>query len=349
MNRRHFISTAAAASLTAVLPLHTATAHSLPAPEEKPLLKPRRLKKGSRVALICPAGFIEQKDLTEAEENMRKMGFIPVAGKNVLAKNGYLAGSDAARAEDVNSAFSNPDIDGIFCIRGGYGCARMLPLIDYNAVQAHPKVIIGYSDVTSLLYALYARTGLVCFHGPVATSTFNPYSVANFMAVCMEPSNSSLFLPAPFNETKEETKPYTIRSGSASGKLIGGNLSVAVSIAGSPYDIDATGKILFFEEVGEDPYRIDRMLTQYLLSGTLHKAAGIILGIFSKCDVTEKSEKTSFSLKEVLMDRLFSLGIPVAYGYSFGHIVDKLTLPFGIQATINTNDFSLRLDEPAVL
>lgn len=349
MNRRSFLRSTAAASGILLASKSVAAAPNMLYGTSQHKIKPPRLKLGDTIALICPAGFITEKDLEEAQTNMRSLGFNPVPGNYVLQKNGYLAGTDAQRADDINSAFRDKNINGIFCIRGGYGCARLLHLLDYEMIANNPKVLIGYSDVTSLLYALYSKSGLICFHGPVATSTFNEFSVTNFSQVCMSNNVQPLYYPPSEAYEKDESKPYTIRTGTATGELIGGNLSVAVSIANSEYDVDTKSKILFFEEVREDPYRIDRMLTQLLLNGSLANASGIMLGVFSKCEPGERSEKSSFMLKEVLMDRLYQLNIPVAYGFPFGHVVNKLTLPIGVRVTIDTMDMSMKLEEPAVL
>ncbi|PIX93036.1 MAG: LD-carboxypeptidase, partial [Ignavibacteria bacterium CG_4_10_14_3_um_filter_37_18] len=202
-----------------------------------------------------------------------------------------------------------------------------------------------------LLYGIYSQTGLIGFHGPVATSTFNEFSVNNFKNVLMKPQLKMSLHSASEDAAKNEYKPYVIRSGKAKGKLIGGNLSIVASLIGTKYDIEPKGKIIFLEEVGEEPYRVDRMLTQMIQAGKFKNASGIALGVFTKCESKpdQSGIANSFSLSEVLLDRLFQLKIPVLYGLSFGHIVNKFTLPFGINAELDVDNQELMLLEEAVV
>ena len=314
-------------------------------------IKPKRLKRGDTVGLIAPGGYISKNALTESIENIEKLGFKPYFTDNILARNGYLGGSDEKRSDDVNHMFINDKVDGIICARGGYGCNRILPMLDYDAIKANPKVLVGYSDITALHNAIYAKTGLVTFHGPVATSTFNEFSINNFVNVIMEPKERYVFKHSDDYKKGGDYEISTIREGKAKGELIGGNLRIVVTLIGTPYDVDFTNKILYLEEIDEKPYRIDRMLTELLLAGKLQQVAGIALGVFRKCDKkvgTQKGEET-FSLKEVLIDRLYDLGIPVIYGLSFGHIENKYTLPFGINAELDVMNQTITLEESAVL
>ncbi len=313
-------------------------------------IKPARLKKGDRIGLVAPGGFITEKELQEAVENLKMLGFIPVPSPNILQRFGYLAGRDSIRAADLNEMFRRKDIDGIVCARGGYGCTRILHLLDYDAIKSNPKVIVGYSDITALLYAIYSRTGLVCFHGPVGISTFNTFSIQYFGEILMHSYDSLQLISMPEN-AESEFDLRTISSGKCKGELAGGNLSIVVSLIGTPYDINYEGKIIFLEDVDEQPYRIDRMMTQMIQSGKFDKASGIALGLFSKCEAKEKDPDSprSFTLFEVLVERLAGLDIPVIYGLSFGHITNKFTLPFGIKAELNTFTKTFTLLEPAVL
>jgi len=346
MNRKNFVKILGSAALVPSLGL----TGKIRSDDDTVKIKPKRLKKGDKIGIIAPGGFIKEDELKEAVDNLKILGFNPEPSAAILERFGYLAGKDNQRADDLNEMFRRKDIDGIICARGGYGCSRILPLIDYEAIKNNPKVIVGYSDVTALLYSIYAKTGLVCFHGPVGISTFNEFSIRNFEDTLMK-SYSELRMsnPAPGTETNSEL--ITIKSGVCTGELIGGNLSIVVSLIGTSYDMDYEGKIVFLEEINEEPYRIDRMLTQMIQSGKFNKAAGIALGQFRKCEPREKDPEFShsFSLFEVLEDRLANLGIPVIYGLSFGHITDKLTLPFGIRAGLNTLDKTLTLIESAVL
>ncbi len=321
-------------------------------------IKPKHLQLGDKIGLISPGGFITEDELKESISNIENLGFKVILGKNVLEKFGYFAGTDEQRANDLNEMFINENVKGIVCTRGGYGCSRILPLLNYNAIKKNPKVLIGYSDVTALMNGIFSQTGLITFHGPVATSTFNDFSVKNFKNVLMSTfNNQTLFNPKNeinnnlTNENNTSSQIKVIHNGKAEGILIGGNLSIVVSIIGTPYDIDYTDKIVFLEEVGEEPYRIDRMLTQMIQSKKFDKVAGIALGIFSKCVAkpNQSGITNSFSLMEVLGERLYPLGIPVIYGMSFGHIINKLTLPFGINAKLDVDNQTLTLLESAVI
>lgn len=349
MYRRGFIKSLSLLSLAPAF-AKADNNHLTNIPVEK--IKPKRLKEGDTIGLIAPGSYISQQELDESITKIKSLGFKVVYLEGILNRSGYLAGDDKRRADELHTMFSRKDVNGIICARGGYGCTRILPLLNYNLIKDNPKVIIGFSDVTALLYGLYTKTGLISFHGPVGISTFNEFSLYYFKKVLMSPEdrlvlNNTGVLPA--DEAAE--KPVTIRSGKAHGELAGGNLSVAVSLIGTPYDINTEGKILFFEETGEEPYRIDRMFTQMMEAGKFEKAAGIMLGIFDKCESKEAglSAKFSFSLLEVLYDRLFDLGIPVIYGLSFGHIRNKFTIPVGINAELDVDNFSLTILENAVI
>ncbi len=328
MDRRNFLKSASvltAAGLAGPQVLHSQSKKTI-----KNILPPR-LKKGDTIGLIAPGSFINENELQESVNNLENLGYKVKYSEKILSRYGYLGGGDKIRAEEINKMFSDNSVDGIVCARGGYGCARILDMIDYELIKKNPKVLTGYSDITALLYAIYSQTGLVCFHGPVGISTFNEFSVNYFTrALSGESSETELVSSA-----EDQKDIYTIKSGTGEGILAGGNLSIVVSLMGTKYDIDPTGKILFLEEIGEEPYRIDRMLTQLILSGNLKNAAGIALGRFRNCDPKEE-DKSSFSLKEVLYDRLYELGIPVIYGLSFGHVTDKFTLPLGTKARLDT-------------
>ncbi|GAB6282977.1 MAG: LD-carboxypeptidase [Ignavibacterium sp.] len=330
-----------------------------------PIIKPKHLKAGDKIGLISPGGFITENELKESISNIENLGYEVVPGKNVLEKFGYFAGTDEQRASDLNEMFLNEKVNGIVCTRGGYGCSRILPLLNYDAIRNNPKILIGYSDVTALFYGIFSQTGLITFHGPVATSTFNDFSVNNFKNVLMsKQKNLTLYNPIETinnnlnsennnlnSENKNSNQIKIIRSGKAEGILIGGNLSIVVSMIGTRYDIDYTDKIIFLEEVGEEPYRIDRMLTQMIQSKKFDKAAGIALGVFSKCEAkpNQSGITNSFSLIEVLGERLYPLGIPVIYGMSFGHIINKFTLPFGINTKLDVDNQTLTLLESVVI
>jgi len=317
----------------------------------KNLIKPFRLNKDDKIALITPGSYISEEEKEESIDNLYDLGLRVTYSDRLMLKNGYFSATDEERAADVNEMFKRDDVKGIMCARGGYGCARILPYLDYDLIRDNPKPFIGFSDVTALHYAIYKNSGLITFHGPVGVSTFSQFSTRNFQDVLMNPT----FELALQNSTSENNyNPYgitAITEGKAEGELIGGNLSIVTSLIGTEYDIDFSDKVIFLEEFLEEPYRIDRMLTQMIQAGKFKNAAGIALGVFKMCesDETNPSFKNSFNLMEVLKDRLGSLGIPVVYGLSFGHVVDKFTLPFGIKAELSSESNQLKLLESAVI
>lgn len=345
MKRKHFLKAAGITAAMSMLPFKK----SIPLyfPPEK--LKPERLKPGDTIGLITPGSYITGEELSISIKNLNGLGFNVVYNNSILSKNGYFSGTDKQRAAEVDQMFQRADINGIICARGGYGCARILPLLNYNIIKMNPKVFMGFSDVTALLYGIYKQTGLICFHGPVGISTYSDFSTEYFRNTLMEPEDNLVLKNAVPEGDDDEYKPYTIKDGVGRGELVGGNLSVVVSLIGTQYDIIIRNKIIFLEEMEEEPYRIDRMLTQMKMAGKFDGAAGVALGVFKDCKPTEKSSfDSSFTLKEVLNDRLGDLNIPVVYGMSFGHIKDKFILPFGITAELDSSNQTITLIETVV-
>ncbi|MEN8376203.1 MAG: LD-carboxypeptidase [Gemmatimonadota bacterium] len=313
-------------------------------------VKPRRLRAGSRVALVNPAGAtFDGQDIEIVEERLAALGLVPIRGRHLLDRHGYLAGTDEARAADLNEMFADDTVDGVLAVRGGWGAARLLHLLDFDAVAANPKVFLGYSDITTLLLALHARTGLVTFHGPVGTSEWNDFSVGALRAVVFEGTAPTLRNPVERGSdlAVTEDRPRVITPGRARGRLLGGNLTVLASILGSPYVPDWSGSILFLEDVGEAVYRIDRLLTQLALAGVLDSVAGVVFGKCTDCD--PDSAYGSLTLPEVLEHHLGGLDVPVWAGGMVGHIPRKWTLPVGVEAEIDTASATVRLLEPAVV
>jgi muramoyltetrapeptide carboxypeptidase len=352
MIRRNFIKTGAMISAYPFISRISAASISLQ-DSDRQKIKPPRLKPGDTIGLIAPGSYIDESELEDSISNLEDMGFKTYHTDNILERYGYLAGTDKNRIEDINQMFENDDVAGIVCARGGYGCNRILPGLDYDLIRTNPKVLVGYSDITSLLYGIYSQTGLITFHGPVGISTFNDFSVNYMEDMIMKDSTGLELVSAEENPGKDDDayNIYTISKGRAVGELIGGNLSIATSLMGTPYDVDYRGKLLYLEDVGEEPYRIDRMLTELLLAGKLNEVNGIILGVFVDCEVKKKkpSFEESLTLKEVLIDRLATLGVPVIYGLSFGHISSKFTLPFGSRAELDTNKQTITMLESSVV
>ena len=360
MNRRKFITNISAAASSLPFVTKPGERSLLPNPLAEKILPPR-LKPGDTIGLVTPATFLTEEQLRKAVLSLEELGFRVRYSENMLVRKGFLAGTDEQRAEDINQMFADDEIDGIMCGRGGYGSGRILPLLDYDLIRNNPKVFIGFSDITAMLYGIYGKAGLVCFHGPVGTSDYTEITTEYFRKLLMDPPAQLVYdnqgvkpdIDVEVNEegveVEVETLPQliTLSPGVAEGELIGGNLSLMSMLSGTDYDLDMRGKLVFIEDVGEAPYRIDRMLTQLLLAeDKLPSAAGVLLGVFSGCEADDLDR--SLSLAQVLQDRLAGLGIPVLSGLSFGHISQNMTLPFGVRARLDADTKKLTLLEPTV-
>ena len=289
----------------------------------------------ARVALVAPAGPLNgEQDLERAKDNVRSFGWVPVVGANVLARNGYLAGSDGARLADLNAALVDDAIDGIWCIRGGYGVMRILETIDYAALRRRPKPVIGYSDITALHAAIATRCDAVTFHGPTARA-----QLSNF-------SRESLRRALAGGDPGPAEGARVLASGRARGRLVGGNLAILCGLAGTPYAPDYRDAILVMEDVNEAVYRIDRMLTQLRLNGALDACAGIIFGQFT--DIPGDAPEESLGarrLDDVLAEVASVLGVPCIAGAPIGHVADQWTLPLGAEAELDADARTLRILE----
>jgi len=314
---------------------------------EKLKIVPKKLKKGDTIGLITPSGIISEKNLEDMVLKLNDLGYKTHYLPSILSEFGYLAGTDQERADEMMHMFENKDVDAILCARGGYGAIRLLALLDYELIKSNPKIFIGYSDITAIINTIYQQTGLVGYHGPVGISTFNDFSLDSFDSVLTKSENHYKF---PYereeeSETDTDFDFYTITEGKAEGDLVGGNLSVLVSMIGSKFHPDFEGKIVFLEDIDEKTYKIDKMLTQLIQATNINKAAGLVLGIFKDCD---KNDPPTFLLKELLFQLLQPLGIPAVYGFPFGHVKNKITLPVGIKAKLNANRKILKLKEKSV-
>lgn len=342
MNRRALLKSLAA------LPLVAGTAFGKNSSANKDVIKPKRLAQGDTVAIIAPSSGINDAEFAKALQNMADLGFKVKTGKFTRSVNGFIAGTDKERLQDLHWAFGDKEIKAVWCVRGGYGATRYLPDIDYNLIKKNPKILIGYSDITALHTAIHQNTGLVTFHGPVATSTFSDYAKNHVTNTLMNPSTPYKVDISPVNAAKEapEFKTRVIVKGKERGKLIGGNLSLLTAMAGTPFALKNTkGKVLFIEDVGERPYRLDRMFVQLKQSIDLRELAGIALGVFTECDPPDDKSQTVF---DVVQDHLGNLGIPVIYGLSFGHIRDQFTMPVGIEAELDTGNATMTFLESGV-
>lgn len=347
--RRHFFTILFGISLTSLMPfsVFAATSKKLTVLEN---IKPKRLKKGATIGLVAPGYAIKEEVLEKAKETLREMGFVPFHTDRILGNYGYFSATDQERADDVNEMFSNPSIDGILCARGGYGCTRIMQLIDYENIKNNPKAFIGFSDITALANGIYKETGLITFHGPVGSTLNDAYTIAEFEKILVHPKKNVLIENAKLEDenllTNPEYERYTITQGKATGKLVGGSLTLINALIGTPHEIDFTDKIVCIEDVEESPYRIDRMLTQLIEGPTFKKAAAVMIGVCKGCDKPPKPD--SFTLKEVILDRIKMLHIPAAYGMSFGHVPQNFTIPIGIEATFDADKMTLEILEKAV-
>jgi muramoyltetrapeptide carboxypeptidase len=323
------------------------------APPTGRLLKPRALKPDDMVGLITPATYVADPDrIALAERTIRYFNLKAKMGQNVRKRTGYVGGTVEERLADLHEMFRDPDVKAIFCIRGGYGSAHLLDGIDYELIRRNPKIFLGYSDITSMHLAIHKRTGLVTFHGPVVLSRFTGYTQKHFREALFEAKPLGVLTNPPETEQLRPSHTLrTVRPGKGRGQLIGGNLSLIAATMGTQFEIETKGKILFIEDVGEQPYEVDRMLTQLRLAGKLQAAAGIIFGECSECVPRQfqPSFESTFSLGEVVDAILGDLKIPVLSGLTIGHTTDQLTLPLGLLATLDADKGQLTIEESAVV
>ncbi|MGE4321566.1 MAG: LD-carboxypeptidase [Sphingobium sp.] len=314
------------------------------------LRKPPRLRAGDTVGLIEPAGFTDDRfELALVGETIAAMGLKPKFARHLLERHGYLAGRDADRAADINAMFADPDVRAVFAVRGGWGCARLLPHLDFATIRANPKLLIGFSDITALHMAFAARAGFTTLHAPNAASSWGALSWDAFRAVAFGGATPTYANPVAVADrlAQRAGRIRTFRSGVARGRLIGGNLTVLSTLMGTPWLPDFQGALLFLEDINEAPYRIDRMLTQLALSGILGQLAGIVFGQCTDCGAKGPSYG-GFTLSEVLQQHFEPLGIPAFQGALFGHVANQFTLPEGIMAQMDADAGTIRLLEPAV-
>jgi muramoyltetrapeptide carboxypeptidase len=294
----------------------------------------------------------EPERIRFAIDTVESLGFKVKPGAHLFDREGYLAGSDAARADDLNAMFADDGVDAIWCVRGGYGASRILPALDYALMQRKPKALIGYSDITALHVAIHRHAGLVTFHGPVAFRAFTPYSLGELKRVLWTGETPvRLGGPPPFERAEGrvdwENRVATLVPGTARGRLIGGNLCLMSHLCGTPYFPDLRGAILFLEDVEEAYYRIDRMLTQLWLSGALAGVAGVAFGKFTNCNSSPFFLQNR-PLDDILAERCRALGVPAVSGIMVGHIEDQTTLPVGCLAELDADAGTLTLLEPGV-
>ena len=323
-------------------------------PAGSAVIKPKALGQGDTVGLITPSTFVSDPErLDTVERTVRYFGLVPKWGKSVGKKWGYAGGTIDERLDDLHSMFVDSSVKAVFCVRGGYASGQLLDRIDYKLIAAHPKIFIGYSDITAMHLAIHKMTGLITFHGPVPTSAFTQFTQSFYRKALFEAKAlGELTNPPESNPLRPSHRLRTVRAGRARGRLIGGNLSLVAATMGTPYEIDTRGRILFVEDVEEQPYSIDRMLTQLRLAGKLRDAAGIVWGECNDCrarDYKASFAEGSFTTAEVVDRILGTAGVPVLSGLTIGHTDDQLTLPEGAMAELDADKGTLTIVESATV
>ncbi|MBU4503297.1 MAG: LD-carboxypeptidase [Proteobacteria bacterium] len=300
--------------------------------DSKNILRPARLKPGDKVGIAAPASHFDMENYNLGVHVLESMGFHVSVLDGIFDRNGYLAGPDVNRANSLNKLFADTSIKAIICARGGYGSIRILPLLDYNIIRNNPKIFVGFSDVSAILSTIYAKCGFVTFHGPMVTT----------LSDASQKTKESM-MAAFFSDSKLEItikEGITLRQGSASGIVSGGNLATLCHLAGTPFEPSFKGHILFLEDKGEPTYKIDRMLTQMKMAGFFEGIAGLALGFFEDCG----------EIKEIfsIVDNIFKHNdIPILAGFEAGHGRNNITIPFGITATLDSDKHLLSFHEVA--
>jgi len=297
------------------------------------ILKPQRLKTGEGIGIIAPAGPVSQPELQPGIDLLKSAGHRICYASHIYHKQAYVAGDDNERLQDLHAMFQNDTVKVILCARGGYGTLRLLNKIDFDLIRRNPKIIVGYSDITALLLAIYKESGLVTFHGPVVKDLLKNrnQNLQSFLKLICSDEPMKLNL----------TGGRALRPGNAEGTLLGGNLSLICHLVGTPFMPSLGGAILFIEEKGEPLYRIDRMLTHLRLSHHLEGLVGLIAGGFEDCgDIS--------SINQLLLETVSDLNIPLASGLPVGHGLENVSLPIGLQARLDTEEMTLSIMEPCV-
>lgn len=305
----------------------------------------KKLKFGDTIGLIAPSGAMRTEGAIErAVAETQRMGFKVKLGESAGKKYGYLSGTDEVRARDINAMFADDEVDAIICIRGGYGAMRILDKLDYDLIAKHPKIFVGFSDITALHIALLNKCSLATFHAPMAVG-WSSGPLDDFSRECMY---KALMHAEPMGElvSPPEYPKQTVNPGKAEGMLVGGNLMLMASSLGTPWEIDTKGRIIFIEEIGERTYCVDRMLTQLRLAGKFDDCAGVVFGDFADCPI--EYPEFGLTLDEIIRDVVAPCGKPIFTGLRCGHCTPKLTLPFGVKCSMDADECTLTVLESAV-
>lgn len=309
------------------------------------MIKPKALKLGDTVGIVAPSSPVSENDVNLAKHQLENLGFNVKLAPSCFAKYGHLAGEPELRANDLNNMFSDKKIDGIICLRGGYGASRLLDKVDFQLIRKNPKVFVGYSDITVLHIAMNQISNLVTFHGPMAASDIasglDKFSKKEFLRAIIDKRPMDNICNPPGIGVER------IVGGKATGAIIGGNLALITAAMGTPYEIDTKGKILFLEEIGETPEKVERMLAQLALAGKLEEANGIVLGDWNDCEA--ENPKKSLSLMNVFKDVISPYKKPTIYNLKAGHCTPKVTLPFGLSTYIDADKGEIIVKESGTI
>lgn len=299
---------------------------------------PAALEKGDTIGIISPASPMIRERLERGIAYLKERGFSVLLGKHVYDQRGYLAGTDEERGGDLHAMFKNPNVKAIISSRGGYGTPRLLPFLDYELIRENPKILVGYSDLTSLQLAIFSQTGLVTYSGPMVAvemgKGIDPFTEEHFWPHLLAGQSYSEYPAVP------DSPLVRVHSGKASGRLIGGCLSMINPILGTPYQPDFRGSILILEDVGEEPYRVDRYMSQFRSAGIFQQVAGIIFSQFVDCD---PGDNPSLTIDEVIEDYTHDLDIPIVKNFLYGHVDRKFTIPIGATVELDADSLSIRL------
>lgn len=314
---------------------------------------PKSLQKGDTIALVAPASPVKRRRIEVAIERLEAKGFHIKLYGDLYRKHGYLAGDDATRAGELMAAFADPEVAAIFPARGGTGVTRLLDLLDYNVIRRHPKIVAGFSDITALHLALQSQTGLVTFHSPhpmdgigVPDGLSDLSARTYWRALLADEYSGQDGYEIPLSDQERESI-VTMYPGQATGRLVGGNLALVVALMGTPYEIDTLDNILLLEDINEQPYRIDRCLSQLKLAGKLDTLAGVLLGQFTKCEAPPDDK--SLTLDEVFLGYFGELDIPVLQNFPTGHCRDNATLPLNVDIEMDADTRKVKVLENPVL
>ena len=302
------------------------------------IVKPNKLLPGDCIGIAAPSSPFKKDDFFQGIEILEAMGFSVRISDNLFSRKGYLAGSDFHRAKQLHGLFADNSIKAIICARGGFGALRILPLLDYELIRNNPKIFIGFSDITALLYSFYKKSGLSVLHAPVVTSFkyINKKSLESLILAVSSGSEIEI----------QADNPFVIKHGRASGIVIGGNLSVICHLMGTPFELEFAGHILIIEDIGEPSYKIDRMLTQMKIAGCFKGLAGVALGSFLNSD--DNAGKL-YEIYKIVKNIFNDYSIPVMAGFDVGHGACNLSVPIGIKATLDTKKGILSFHEPLTL